>query len=693
MKKIFIYSLAALALTSCGDDEFLGVSHKDNPKTDGAILFSPSKRAMTKGEHVGADAAALLNNNFVVMGTKGGTIDTPSSVVATKVFDHYNVNWTANTANTTASNTADWEYAGQTVHTYATANGITAQTIKYWDYSAGQYDFIAYSGGTATVITSGTPTAGQLLVTQITPATATNATNGAYMVTGATADLAKFYIADLVTAYNPAYTSAPTAVRMGNEVQLKFRNIASKVRVGLYETVPGYSIKDVEFYASDAANIRYVAASPQPTSGTMENYFKQDGTPYSSSDNYDSNVTYYVPESDVTTTATLYSQSANIYTDGTYTVYYPTVNDATKSDYNKAHVSFAPTKDASDNVTGATTTSTYAALKYTNSKDITGTTVNYLGETSNDATYCETTPAKDYFTVLPNESATALTLRVNYTLVSNDGSQETIKVWGAKAVVPAQYTTWKSNYAYTYLFKISDNTNGQTQGLGLGTVGLVPITFDAVVTDSEDGMQETVTTVATPSITTYMKEAPNVTANDEYPAGTIYVMVQDGATLKGDLNTKGQLYTVTGASAKVPATEANVMDALNIRTSTGTSSPVVITGRNSLVLTEATSDATITAIPGVNGNDITVTAGQAAGFTGATGTYAYVYTVSDAADTEYNTAVVLTAEPSDWNASDNVYYTDFACTNKANITYADGTYYQKLTNNNTTYAVKVIKVQ
>ena len=74
MKKYFIYSLAALALVNCGDDEFLGISHKDNPKTDGAILFSPSKRAMTKGDHVGADAAALLGNNFVVMGTKGGTI-------------------------------------------------------------------------------------------------------------------------------------------------------------------------------------------------------------------------------------------------------------------------------------------------------------------------------------------------------------------------------------------------------------------------------------------------------------------------------------------------------------------------------------------------------------------------------------------------------------------------------------------
>ncbi|MBQ0056286.1 MAG: hypothetical protein KBT20_01405 [Bacteroidales bacterium] len=682
MKKILFFSVAALALASCSNDEFLGENQTSKNDASGAIKFASTTNGMTRADHVGADAADLLGNNFVVMGTKGGTIGTPSSVVTTKVFDHYNVNWTQNTANTTASNTADWEYVGQTVHAYATANGITAQSIKYWDYSAGQYDFIAYSGGTADLVYDAAA-ANKLYVTEITPATATSATGGAYTVTGATADLGNFYIADLVTV--------PQA-NFGNEVSIKFRNLTSKVRVALYETVPGYSIRDVEFYESDAADVRYVAASPQPTSGTMENYFHQDGTPYTSSDNYDSNETYCVPESDVTTTATLYSQTANIYSDGTYTVYYPTVNNNTDSDNNKAHVSFAAS------TSGAATTSTYAALDYNNAKTLEGavgskTEKKYLGEASNNATYVDNSTTKPYTIVLPNESATALTLRVNYTLVSNDGSNETIKVWGAKAVVPAQYVQWKSNYAYTYLFKISDNTNGCTKGLGLGTAGLTPITFDAVVAETEDGLQETVTTVATPSITTYMKEAPNATANDEYPAGTIYVMVQDGATIK-DLSSDGQLYTVTGATTNVPATEANVMDALNIRTSTGTGSPVVITGRNSLVLTEATSDATITAIPGVNGNDITVTAGQAASFTGATGkTYAYVYTVSTGTASTYNTAVTLTgaSAPSDFTTA---YYKDFRCTTLCVAgDYTDGdTYYQKLTNNNNVYAVKVIKV-
>ncbi len=98
-----------------------------------------------------------------------------------------------------------------------------------------------------------------------------------------------------------------------------------------------------------------------------------------------------------------------------------------------------------------------------------------------------------------------LNLKVDYTLLSTDGSTETITVTGANAKVPKEYASWKSGYAYTYIFKISQNTNGLTNP-SAGPAGLWPITFDAVVMNDEvDGVQETITTVATPSITTYAK--------------------------------------------------------------------------------------------------------------------------------------------------------------------------------------------
>lgn len=674
MKKSLYFAIASLALVGCSD-EFLGEGQGTGVKEnlDNAIMFKSSFKGLTRADHAGADAAMLLGSRFVVEGTKGA-----NSVATTTVFDNYNVIYGANTAGTTESNTADWEYVGQFVHKYAGDRNISMQSIKYWDYSQAQYDFIAYSTGTtdfAKIKYAVNPAADEIYVSDITPSTATDAASGgAYKVQGTKDMLKNFYIADLVTVAKAQY---------GNEVQLKFRNLASKVRLAFYETVPGYSVRDVEFYESGTASVKYVAADPQPTSGTMENYFQQDGTPYTSSDNYDSGTTYYVPESDVTTTATLFT-SGTINNAGTYTVYYPTVNDATPvSDKNKAHVVFSP--DAS----GTSTTTDYAALDYVRDQastlEVGG---KYLGTTSATATYTGSTAEKTYYTVLPNETASALTLRVNYTLVSDDGSKETIKVWGAKAVVPAEFCQWKSNFAYTYIFKISDGTNGSTEALG-GVEGLHPITFDAVVTEVEDGNQETITTVATPSITTYMPGV-NATIDNEYPEGTIYVMVNEDGTNKTDLNTKGKLYKVTGETALVPATEANVMDALNIRTSTGTGDPVVITGRNSLVLTEATADATITAIPRVDGNDVTVAAGEAASFNGTTGTYAYVYEVSDAADETFSTAVNVSTEPTGWPTG---YYMDFDCTVGAPATFAAGLYYTKITNNKTTYAVKVIKVQ
>ena len=647
MKKIlFISAIAALGFASCANDDVLDTNAAGDKNNTDAIAFNLKTSVASRATHVGADAATLLNNKFVVAGYKGGTAGTPASVVTTTVFDHYNVEWATNTAGTTESNTSDWEYVGKTKNTLSSA---TDQTIKYWDYSVGQYDFIAFSFGTAAQGTDVT-------VTAVTPSTAKSSTGGAYTVQGTTDNLAKFYIADLVTAYNPnskaaAVNSAPS---MGNEVKITFRNITAKLRVALYETVPGYSVKDVKFYASDAAT---------------EN----------------------------ATNITLYSQEENIYSAGTYTVYFPTTDDATKSDYNKAHLVM--------NATGKAKSATYGSLNYTNAKTIEGSSVNYLGETSTDATYIAD---KAWTNVLPNESGAALTLRCDYTLVSNDGSKETITIHGAKAVIPAQYCQWKSNYAYTYLFKISDNTNGSTEKLG-GIEGLTPITFDAVVVDATDANaeQQTITTVATPSITTYgynstAKEVIKVTAQSEYPAATttdIYVSVMSaettsgtaGTTMKTDLNSNGKLYTVTGVTAP---TEALVMDALNIQASATDAG--VITGRNGVVLTPATEPTYPTTVPGVDGNDITFTANSVAKFTAtATATvYAYVYDFTGS--TTPTVTYIYTAVAGDGStaAGTDEYYTDPDGQNVvANGTVlASGTiYYKKYTNNNKSYAVKVIK--
>lgn len=130
---------------------------------------------------------------------------------------------------------------------------------------------------------------------------------------------------------------------------------------------------------------------------------------------------------------------------------------------------------------------------------------------------------------------------------------------GATATVPAEYTEWKSGYAYTYIFKISQDTNGSTGGT---STGLTAISFDAVVVDDEaNGLQETITTVSDNSFTTYGYKDDKVTTNgNEYVNGTdIYATVYSaGATVAPQ-----KLYTVTLESgATQTINEASVANAL-----------------------------------------------------------------------------------------------------------------------------------
>ena len=644
-KYLFMAAIGALTLVSCADESFVGDQEALNAaaQADGAIKFVSNTPAMTRAAKEGAEAAAELNNAFVVGGFKGA-----SSVATTVVFDNYNVAYTANTANTTTSNTKNWEYVNLDVNSLASIyHAGDKQTIKYWDYSQAQYDFIAYSLGT-----------GGATVTRITPATATSSTDGAYTLTGTTNQLKTVHIADLETVLNASYNQPVT---------LKFRKLASKVRMALYETVPGYSVKDVKFYTSDAA----------------------------------------IDGGSSSKVAALYASSSVLPTEGTYTVYFPTVNSSTPtSDKNKAHVAFTTSTATQTNQTFGTLDNFEDAQKYeyTDIDDDDVADDVYLGRASNDATFAGTDPY--YVDVLPLETGTALTLKVDYTLQSIDGTQETIKVVGAKAVVPAIYAQWKPGYAYTYIFKISDNTNGYTSGVESSKLsGLHAITFDAVEIQTEENNQETVTTVATPSITTYQNDpAVNVSVDDEYTAGTIYAMVMDGGSLKTDLNgvadpakDAAKLYSLNRS-----ATEAEVMEALNMQSKVvGTT----IYGRNGLILTVATIDNAIhdEGIPGADGNKIDVADGAASKLTVASGTtYAYVYTVTQksGADTDKYEVVPVTVGvteiPDDYYTYDGVStYTAVTVSDKDGSGKAKTgvTYYAKYTVNNGVYAVKVIKVK
>lgn len=612
MKKNVLFAAVALvALAGCTNDDFVGENSNTpiDPPTTGEIAFGLGISGSTRADVYGNEAAALLGNNFYVTGTKG--TEAATSPTPTLVFDNYLVHYGINTAGTTTSNTANWEYVGVTPGTAPYADYVKlattaqVQSIKYWDYSVDQYDFLAFSTGTKKAVNSTSPAGDEIGVTAMKYGTALASSGVAYTFHIPSADAIKnVYISDITEVKKTNY---------GKEVQLRFKNLGSKVRIALYETVPGYSVKDVKFYTVDGTNTDLGTAT--------------------------------------TTTATLISADASgIPTKGKIDVYFPNVgnDNQSKTDYDKAAA----------NVTVATGTGsavkapTFGTLANYAGKESYEGDASYLGRTLPAATFAGSADAGYYQTVFPVSSSSALTLRVDYTLVSTDGSGETINVYGAKAVVPATYTKWLPNYAYTYIFKISDNSNGWTSTATTDPAGLFPITFDAVVAEAADatGEQKTVTTVATPSITTYQQN--HDITKDEYSIATgkdIYVQVMENSTATPSLVTtlsasNALLYAVSDANA----TEAKVMDALVKRTTAIDADNV--TGRNSITLTKnANIDATVTSI--VNGADdkpITVTAGAAAKITISSltaGTYAFVYDYTTGAKTtvkEYQPIAVTT---------------------------------------------------
>lgn len=583
MKKInFILTAAAtLLMIGCADDPIVQ-SEGLTPFAEGEtpIVFGSLRQGITRADLVGAEAAEKLGKKFVVSAKKGNTTAATDGVIT---FDNYEVEYEENTANTTESNSTNWEYVGKGIIPHAADHGIVSQTIKYWDYSKPQYDFIAWSTGSKEAVYKEADLAdGKVLVSSINP----NATAGAAVTfSGKAADLSEVFISDLTTVKKADYGDDP--------VVMKFRQLGTKVRIGIYETIPGYSVRNVKFYTTGA-----VLTSPA---------------------------------TQIVNNATIFSAGSDIYTEGTYTVTYPTVDGAT-ADNNQAHVTFAPKSGVEQ-----TTIVDWGGLNYTIAEKGEKTAGKvFLGRTSNTASFAGDAEKNYYVIYLPNESGANLNLRVDFTLEAIDGGGETIEVKNAKAQVPSIYTKWQPGFAYTYLFKISDKTNGRTgvydptqaddATINSDPAGLYPITFDAVVVNAEDNdkTQETITLVATPSITTYQQYSTVVNA-DEYTVNgkKIFVTVNEGDAIV-DINGKAALYTIPAGK-----TEAEVIDALQMQdddAATGT-----IKGRSGLVLTNATSEFTNTVQYGADGNPITIEATgeqkKALSFNPtASTTYAFVYT-------------------------------------------------------------------
>ena len=558
--KLLLAAVMGMTLASCSDDATEQLASQAPQETPEPIMFSNVANAVTRASHT--ESAALLKNEIVFFGNK-----TTATGNTNAIFDNYRLQYKAGSAGQTETNVKDWEYVGLT----SLKNAV--QDVKYWDYTSANYNFVAASGlATGESITDA---------------------NGMKIHVASASAMDSIYIADRITVQPADYNKT---------VQFQFRRLGARMRIGFYETVPGYAIKNLIFY--------YVGAPSGNKILGVGGAFPQSGA---------YNVTYG--------------------TDNVATVKFNGGSNVTgwSSQFGELDYTYAESKVSGE------------GKEYIDENgNLTGTQVKkFLSGTSAQPTYAKGSytidgkenTTSDYKPILPNENNTLkMQLRVDYTLVALDGSGDEIKVRDAYVSVPVEYLQWKPNHAYTYIFKISDKSNGYTaknddtskidpdtdgrypdpdNGGGdsdpkvdpeTGEVippyvpdpsnpdayipdpddpdkqipnpdvplvpnpaypdnngdkapegdqhdpsnpvptpkdntdpdnpkpdpddpaGLYPITFDAVVVDTEENKQETITTATTPSITTYSPTS-NVTVNGEYKVGeTITLSIQDGMT-------------------------------------------------------------------------------------------------------------------------------------------------------------------
>lgn len=501
MNKYLIIAASALALAGCSSDDFLG-DGSGNGQNSAAIQFgggtTKTHRATSNSVY---KIENLKTNGFWVYGTKHSAAEDNTATNDQAVYTNYYLKYDGN-KNNTQSNTAGWEYVGVDNTKYR--NHVTPkidadQTIKYWDYSATAYTFYAATAKPSDV------QEGKVTINKITADEAGSVYTKGYEVTlknGASWD--ELYFADRKVISKSTDAEHGKHDVYGGEVNFTFRNALTKVRVAMYETVPGYSVTiDKFYYTKDGETAQTAGATDKFTADA-------------------SNTPLVTSETGVT-----------------YKVVYYSDTDADGQLVNQPRMLPNKTGEGATKKVLELGNNLKAGIK--------------LSEIITKPTY--DTDGDKYTLFMPQaDNDKTLSLKVDYTLTSLDGSKEEIHVKGATAVIPAKYLCWRPNYAYTYLFKISDNTNGSTGGTG-DPAGLYPITFDASVVETETGNVEYNSAMGTATITTFAVKG-NLYQHDkaDYENGSdLYATVvdKDKNTVTLDAtNTKVYQLTADGVAEK-----------------------------------------------------------------------------------------------------------------------------------------------
>ena len=425
MKKFLYLALAATSLAACSDVEDLSSGQQGG--TSNVIGFQvQGNNAVTRAtmlqdvEHYNFGVFAYKNTDMVnnVMSNylvgyfdedkgyqeTGSTVGDKPGVADGKSHWMYE-----NMGNTQYHGT----YAGGALETFYTSNN-DFQFLKYWDKSAESTYFYAY----APYI--GTSDAEEAKRVTYVDGTAQSATGGdTYVMNIPNGTLVAGY--DDASKYEFMYASKKVSnTEYGHDVSLEFKRLVAKVNIKFWEDVAGYKVRILDLkkekpgvYA--AASIKDSASNKYGYKGGK--YYTSNGVKIHFADGVENGIKQYKGTLATNTTPLIFKS--------------PTASEIGTNRF-----------EASQSAT------TYYAIPK-------GGTGNVLQNSSTEYSSAGVGPDGDL-------AITGFTFHVTYELTAED-SGERIVVKNATVHVPCDYCKWDANKYYTYIFKITNGTNGSTE--------------------------------------------------------------------------------------------------------------------------------------------------------------------------------------------------------------------------------------
>lgn len=426
MKKYFYLALAATTMAACTNDVDYSSSDQGNPNN--TIGFQVlGRNSITRAQSL-QDAG---HYNFGVFAYK-------SSDNVNNVMSNYLVGYMddAKGYEKTGSTTGDkpgvadgqsyWmyeglgnkeyfgTYAGGALDTFYTSNN-EKQFLKYWDKSAESTCFYAYAPYV------GTTDAGKNLRVTYVDGQAQSATgDDTYVMSIPNGTIVAGY--DDASRYEFMYASAKVLkAEYGHDVSLDFNRLVAKVNIKFWEDIPGYKVRILDLKEGTYKGVQAAASIKENGAGI---YGYKGGK-------------YYV------------SNGVKIkFDDGQKTGIIRQYNGATAG--KEAPLVFdAPTaaQIGENRYTASASSTTYYAIPK-------GSSANVLANNSTGFSATGTAPEADL-------AKTGFTFHVSYELTAED-SGERIIVKNATVHVSCDYCKWTENTHYTYIFKITTNSNGST---------------------------------------------------------------------------------------------------------------------------------------------------------------------------------------------------------------------------------------